>query len=276
MCEHCGRTYIYLSELTRHQMRKVSCKRICDKCGYQFKRPEHLKRHLKNETACEKRIQKVHIEGDNNNVAINGNIYNNTNNITINAFGHENRDFMTDEVIEKVADYAALPAILFQLKNFDPEHPENHNIMMINKREKEVLVKRKKGWVRESLQDAHRNILNEQEFDIDIFYKNRPKNNDKKNRNLEKVLWLLEEYMNSESAKKDKDVENWLKRINSSLIDNKELVLQSFRQERDAIKSALKEASKQMKNKNKNTKTNRNDSYLDQEFVRKTLKEMSN
>ena len=248
MCEYCGRTFIYQSKLVQHQTRKISCKRICDRCGYQFARPQHLKVHLQKPTPCEKRTHKLTINGDNKGVIINGDIKNSYNtNITINVFGHENREFLTKDTIEEIADYAALPVILFQKKNFNPKHPENHNIMMINKREKEVMVKRKSGWVREPLERAHRDILNEQEYDIDVFYKDRPKQDDKKDKNLSYILWLLEDYMNSECGKEHTDVEIWLKKIDTLIINNKGMVMDSLKKEREAIKTVLQETKNKLK-----------------------------
>jgi len=63
---------------------------------------------------------------------------NNTqNNITINinAFGKENIDYLDDNKIIECLDrvYKSIPAIIEKI-HFDPEHPENHNIKITNKK----------------------------------------------------------------------------------------------------------------------------------------------
>ena len=60
---------------------------------------------------------------------------NNTINIHINAFGSENTDYLDDNVILQCIDrvYKSIPAIIEKL-HFNPQHPENHNIKITNKK----------------------------------------------------------------------------------------------------------------------------------------------
>jgi hypothetical protein len=57
------------------------------------------------------------------------------NNITINCFGNENMDYITDKIIVNCIGqvYRSIPSILEKI-HFDPAHPENHNIKIPNKR----------------------------------------------------------------------------------------------------------------------------------------------
>jgi hypothetical protein len=60
---------------------------------------------------------------------------NNTINIHINAFGQENIDYLDEKTIVSCIGriYKSVPAILEKI-HFDPEHPENHNIKITNKK----------------------------------------------------------------------------------------------------------------------------------------------
>lgn len=60
---------------------------------------------------------------------------NNTINIHINAFGNENTDYLDDKAILQCIDrvYKSIPAIIEKL-HFNPQHPENHNIKITNKK----------------------------------------------------------------------------------------------------------------------------------------------
>ena len=60
---------------------------------------------------------------------------NNTINIHINAFGQENIDYLDEKAIVSCINriYKSVPAILEKI-HFDPEHPENHNIKITNKK----------------------------------------------------------------------------------------------------------------------------------------------
>ena len=61
----------------------------------------------------------------------------NNNNITINinAFGNENTEYIDDKAILQCIDrvYKSIPALLQKI-HFDPQHPENHNIKITNKK----------------------------------------------------------------------------------------------------------------------------------------------
>lgn len=60
---------------------------------------------------------------------------NNTINININAFGHENLDYLDNQAITACIErvYKSIPALLEKI-HFDPKHPENHNIKITNKK----------------------------------------------------------------------------------------------------------------------------------------------
>jgi hypothetical protein len=71
------------------------------------------------------------------------NSHNNSNNkienqnitININAFGNENLDYIDDKAITECISrvYKSIPSLLEKI-HFDPEHPENHNIKITNKK----------------------------------------------------------------------------------------------------------------------------------------------
>jgi hypothetical protein len=78
--------------------------------------------------------QTNNIENQTNN-NIDNQTTNNTINIHINAFGKENTDYLDDQAIVECIDriFNSVPAILKRI-HFDPDHPENHNIKITNKK----------------------------------------------------------------------------------------------------------------------------------------------
>ena len=56
-------------------------------------------------------------------------------NIHINAFGNENTDYLDDKAILACISrvYKSIPSLLEKI-HFDPQHPENHNIKITNKK----------------------------------------------------------------------------------------------------------------------------------------------
>ena len=78
------------------------------------------------------------------------NINNNTTNniININCFGNENLDYITDKVIIHCMNqiYGSIPLLIEKI-HFDPEHPENYNIQIPNKKLPHAkIMNRKKEW----------------------------------------------------------------------------------------------------------------------------------
>jgi hypothetical protein len=55
--------------------------------------------------------------------------------IHINAFGHENLDYLTDSLLAQCVNrvYDSVPTLIERI-HFDPKHPENHNFKITNKK----------------------------------------------------------------------------------------------------------------------------------------------
>jgi hypothetical protein len=125
---------------------------------------------LKNEnTELRKEIEQlknnIHIENQTNN-----NIENQTNHIIINCFGNENLGYITDKVVLHCMSkiYGSIPLLIEKI-HFDPEHPENHNVQIPNKKlphakimnnKKEWQIVQKKDAI-DSMIDNGYNILDE-------------------------------------------------------------------------------------------------------------------
>ena len=77
----------------------------------------------------------------------NNNIVNNNIHIHINNFGQENLEYVTNDFLSKAIRkiYDSVPTLLKHI-HFNPEHPENHNVRMPNKRDKYMLVRRGGEW----------------------------------------------------------------------------------------------------------------------------------
>ena len=139
ICSICQKNFSYLSGLSRH---RVKCKKIEVKEKPNIdtlqkendelrKRIENLENNQKNATTT--KIEKQIIEKQNNTT---NNIENQTNNIiNINCFGNENMDYITDKVILHCMSkiYGSIPLLIEKI-HFDPEHPENNNIQIPNKK----------------------------------------------------------------------------------------------------------------------------------------------
>lgn len=161
----CGRTFNQSSSLYRH---KKKCNYIVDESKiYDTQAQEKLEIQILQERLNEKdkemdelRKQVEMLIGNNNgkNIASNNNstiknqnnIQNQQNvNITVNSFGSENIDHITDQIICKLiktAPFTCVPQLIEKI-HFDPEHPENHNIKITNKKLNYAEIVKNNKWV---------------------------------------------------------------------------------------------------------------------------------
>ena len=144
---------------------KKSLELECNNCGKSFNKQYNLIRHVTN---CHKKVTKKRnyvpmeevrellerersMERERNKFIINelksqidillknqgsNNTYTTNYNILVNSFGKENLDYVTGEYIENLIQAGPVKSIpkLLEYIHFNPEHKENHNIKIPNKR----------------------------------------------------------------------------------------------------------------------------------------------
>lgn len=134
---------------TKHKNR-VSSKILlftCSFCNKSFSHSSSLSRHKTNcinstlqkeNDELRKEIEQLKNGHGQKNITNNNNTTNNIdtqNIININCFRNENMDYITDKVILQCISkvYGSIPMILERI-HFDPEHPENNNVKIPNKK----------------------------------------------------------------------------------------------------------------------------------------------
>lgn len=155
ICSVCNKYFSHRSSLSRH---KVGCSSIKTDLDILQKENEELRKKIEEleQTKC--------ITNNNTNIENQNNI------ININCFGNENMDYITDKVILHCMSkiYGSIPLLIEKI-HFDPEHPENHNIQIPNKKLPHAkIMNHKKEWqivqrkdVIESMIDNGYNLLDE-------------------------------------------------------------------------------------------------------------------
>jgi len=130
ICSICQKNFSHSSSLYRH---RVKCKdnpvKDTPKVDLETeikelrKKIEDLEKNKNNTTKIEKQNNTT------NNIETQNNI------ININCFGNENMDYITDKVILHCMSkiYGSIPLLIEKI-HFDPEHPENNNIQIPNKK----------------------------------------------------------------------------------------------------------------------------------------------
>ena len=167
---------------------------VCSHCNKVFTRSDSLKKHIdfrcklkKNELEKKDVIIKELKESNeelkmmiekllNNNININNGTINtanrdiNTTNIQINNYGSENIDYITDKVFKKLLE-KPVSAItrLIELKHFNPNHPENHNVKITNIHDKYAKIYQDKKWLVKHKKDIVEELVENGYADFEEF-----------------------------------------------------------------------------------------------------------
>ncbi len=130
-----------------------------------------------------------------NNITINS-TYNNTQNninITINAFGDEMVDYLTEKEYRSAIN-SKIGGIVKMIKNinFNTAHPQNHNVYIPNKKDQYAMIYDGDRWLLNNKHDVIENLINNN-FDriINYYDKNGKNLTPKEKKNMEKLNQLI-------------------------------------------------------------------------------------
>jgi hypothetical protein len=235
-CKYCKKIYSKNSNLHRH-IRKCPYKnnklfKYSEDSVDQNNLMEYIKiikqeneiiKKEKDTIEQEKSIMKKEIEKLINRVgATNINIQQN---IYINNHGSENLDYLNNQYLTALlkSPYTSIQNLLKTIY-FHPNHPENHNIKILNRKEKYAVVYKDGDWELRNKRDVIDNIVDNSYNMMDCYF------DDKsillENNKQQKFLDFQKDYLNNSKTKKniEKDTEliilNGQKEINNIEINN--------------------------------------------------------
>ena len=194
-CKKCNKNYKTKKYLIEHE--KI-CNGIniltCPKCMFTFSSRSSKSAHIKkNNCKAKSIIHLVNKETDNENkpsLYINGNNNNNIiNNTIINNFGNERTDYITlDDMIQifKCGDNI-IPKYI-ELKHFNKEFPENHNIKY--EKNKGCLIKNDNRWGLTNLDILSNKLFDKNSFELRNYYNNQKKDIEEKIKNIEVLEFI--------------------------------------------------------------------------------------
>lgn len=136
-CSYCSKIFSKKNNFYRHLKHYCREKDLYDKMLSQ----ENEINNLKKENELLKSSTKIH----NQNIQ---NIQNIQNNIIINAFGKENLDYIKKDFIHELikdGPYASVQKLIKYI-HFNPNHKENHNVKIPNKRDKFGMIFDGEKW----------------------------------------------------------------------------------------------------------------------------------
>ncbi len=195
-CSHCKSHFTTKAHLARHQ--KSYCKVI------KFSKKNGNFENLDSEKSSQILIEpydtdpKTHLfiinsENDNktvnsyqnttNNIKINKNCGNNSNNtelnncgnvetnITINNYGKENLEMLSKKFLTNMVQYpySAIPKMIKKI-HFNDNYPENKNIRMLNKKDSRIQTLKEGYWIYVDKNETIDELIGDKNYQMDKFY----------------------------------------------------------------------------------------------------------
>ena len=167
-CSYCGKYFSHRQSKWRHEKKCNSKNVLADKCSRlekQNKEKDDAIQQLKRQ--MEIMMEKVGNEVHNHN----HNTTNYTFNVVLNAFGNESTDYLSSSKVKQILDQGGaidcIPRLLKAI-HFSPEHVENRNVMIPNRKDNIAKIWDGSQWVLKSknltlneMTDKAYNMLNE-------------------------------------------------------------------------------------------------------------------
>ena len=162
-CQYCDRTFTKRQNKWRHEKtckeKESYTKEEVAEAEAKAEAKAKAKAEAESETWCaaimnekdkiidelRNQIEKMLPKLGNTNNTTNNNTYNT---IVINAFGNENLDYIQGDFVKELVTrgpYSAIPKLLKEI-HFNPEHRENNNIKILNRKEKYAKTYNGKKW----------------------------------------------------------------------------------------------------------------------------------
>lgn len=166
---------------------------ICKQCYKSFTSKPSMKRHISNYCKPNKNIDykelydKSEKEKKKLYEKISELIYkvgdtNIQNNIILNSFGNEDISHITDTMKTELmkVPFGAIPKMIQEI-HFNQEKPENHNIILPNKRDNKLMIYKNNKWIYKDKNETITDLVDSKYNIIDDYYESTISNNDDNN-----------------------------------------------------------------------------------------------
>ena len=170
ICEYCEKSFTSLSHLSRHK--KKSCK-IKVEQEKQKKELDELKQIIKDERERHQQERENLHKHIDELIKKAGNTTNNTANITLNCYGHEDLSHITDDLkMELIKLPYGMVQKMIEHVHFSNKRPENWNIKLTNKKDKMIKVYKGKKWKYQDKDEVVSELIQTNYCRLDDFYEN--------------------------------------------------------------------------------------------------------
>lgn len=172
-CKYCDKAYKYKQGRWKHEQNCKNKENIDNKIIEDvYLKLEKIEKEYKNMVEENKKLKKQ-LENVSTKPNINRGTINNANNqcnIIINNFGEEQIKYISDKTFKKLLStpISAIPKLI-ELKHFNMEHPENHNIRITNIHDKYAKIYKDKKWLTQHKKDVIQELVDNGFADFEEF-----------------------------------------------------------------------------------------------------------
>jgi hypothetical protein len=207
-CKYCDKSYKYKQGRWKHEQSCKNKENVDNKIIQNvYLRLEKIEKEYKNMVEENKKLKKQ-LENVSSKPSINRGTINNANNqcnIIINNFGEEQIKYISDKTFKKLLStpISAIPKLI-ELKHFNPDHPENHNIKITNIHDKYAKIYKDRKWLTQHKKDVIQELVDNGFADFEEF---RDLNDEQITQKIrEKYKKMEENYTNNIEKIKEKSL----------------------------------------------------------------------
>lgn len=151
---------------------------------------------------------------------------------------------ITKEMVEYMLKFGAMPVMYFRMLHLNPDYPENHNVILKNKKENKMNVKTKDGWKEKSYTEFITDYIN----NIQCFLYWFDKESDEEISDGKRLKFIKDkiadfDYKCERFLQDDKilpDMKQWIISIRAELVDAQSTLLASKRTDRGILEKEKK------------------------------------
>ena len=174
-CDFCGKNFTRAYGLTCH-LKTCKAKKLVENENDKDKKIEELiKNQEKMKDQMKEMVEKLLINSSvttTNNNHNNHNSHNTINNtIHINNYGNENIDYLKGDYLNNLLEgaFTAIPKLIENI-HFNPQHPENHNIKITNKKEPYIKVRKNNKWELQDKKEILETLVDDKYYMLEDHY----------------------------------------------------------------------------------------------------------
>ena len=220
-CDFCGKNFTRAYGLTCH-LKTCKTKKLVENENDKDKKIEEL---IKNQEQMKEQmkemVEKLLINSGNttnNNNNNNHNSHNTINNtIHINNYGNENTDYLKGDYLNKLLQgaFTAIPKLIENI-HFNPQHPENHNIKITNKKEPYVKIRKNDKWELQDKKETLETLVDDKYYILEDHYADVEDKNNLSNHTKKVMEKFRDKYSEDIELQKDLQKKSEIIIINNS------------------------------------------------------------